>query len=76
MNESGNSVNHPILGDRLLFLGRRGIRLLRNRLESEDVLLEEALLDKLLQISSESTTMDGMVPLTVVERAILLRPRQ
>jgi len=39
-------------------------------------LLEEAMLDELFQISSEGPGMNGLVLLTVVERAVLLRPRQ
>jgi len=43
-----------------------------NCLRDEDVLLEEALLDELLQVSLEGPTMDGLVPLAVVVRLVLL----
>jgi len=43
---------------------------------SEDVLLEEALLDELFEISSESPTIDSLVPLTVMELVVPLRPGQ
>ena len=46
------------------------------RLRGEDVLLEEALLDELLQVSSEGQAMDGLVPLTIVVEEVLLRAGQ
>ena len=60
---SSSSVHHPVLNDCALLLGRRGVRLSRNCLRDEDVLLEEALLDELFQISLEGPTMDGLVSL-------------
>jgi len=74
--ESGSSVDHPVLSDAFLLMKRWDILLPRNCLGSEDMLLEEALLDDLFQIFSEGSLMDGLVPLTVAERAVLLRPRQ
>jgi len=73
---SGSSVDRPVLSDRVLFLERGGVRLSRNRLESEDVLLEEGLLDEVFQVSSESPAVDSLVPLIVVVRAVHLCPRQ
>ena len=73
--KSGSSVDHPVLSDHVMFLERRGVRRPRNRLGSEDVLFEEALLDELFQVSSEGPAMDGLVPLAVVVGAVL-RPGQ
>jgi len=70
--EVWHSIDRPVLSNRVLFLGRRGVRPPRNRLGSEDVLLEEGLLDEFYQVSSKVPTVDGLVPLTVVVRAILL----
>ena len=70
--KAGSSVDHPVLSDHVLFLGRWGVRPPRNHLRSEDILLEEVLLDELYQVSLEGPAMDGLVPLTVVVRAALL----
>jgi len=59
-----------------LFLGRQGVRPPRNHLGSENILLEEALLDKLFQVSSEVPTVNSLVPFTVIVQAVLLRPGQ
>ena len=64
--------NHLVLVDRILLPGRLCVWLRRNHLGGKDILLEEAWLDELLQVSSESQTVDGLVPLTVVVRAVLL----
>jgi len=64
--EDGKSIDYLVLGGRIL-LSRR---LCRHR--GEDVLLEEALLNNLLQVSSEGPTMDGLVPFTVMVGAVLL----
>ena len=57
-------------------MGGRGVRFLRNCLGGEDILLEEALLDELLQVFSEGPAMDGLVPFAVVVGAVFLRPGQ
>ena len=59
-------MDRPVLNDHVLILGR-GVHLSRNYLGGEDVLLEEALLDELFQISSEGLTMNGLVFLAIVE---------
>ena len=74
--EVGKLVDRSVLSDRVLLSGRQGIWLLRNRLGSEDIFFKEALLDEFFQIPSEGPTVDGLVPPTVVERAILLQPGQ
>ena len=48
------------------FWERLCVWLLRNHLKSENELLEEALLDEFLQVSSEGTAVDGLVPLAVL----------
>ena len=48
--EFGNLVDRPVLSDRVILLRRQGIQLSRNCLESEDIILEEALLDEFFQI--------------------------
>jgi len=58
-----------------LLSGRPCIWLPGNRLGCDDVLLGEALLDELLQVSLESPIMDGLVPFAVVVGAVL-RPGQ
>jgi len=55
-------------------LGRRlSARLSRfvGYLKSENIFLEEALVDELLQIPSQAPTIDGLVPLPVVVGAVL-----
>jgi len=64
--EVGKSVDHLVLVDRILLPRRLYIWLSGNHLRGLDVLLEEALLDKLLQVSSKGLTMDGPVPVIVV----------
>ena len=44
-----------------------------NRLGSEDILLEEAMLNEFLQVPSEGPTVDGFVSLALVLGAIFLR---
>jgi len=70
--EFGRSIDRPVLSDRVLLSRRRGVRLSRNCLGGKDVFLEKALLDELFQISSEGPTMDSLVTLAIVERAVLL----
>jgi len=75
----GKSVNRLVLGDHddhVLLPGRLYVWLPRNRLGSEDVLLEEALLDEFLQVSPEGPLVDGLVPFAVVVGAVPLRPGQ
>jgi len=61
--EVGKSVDRLVLVDHILLPKRLCIWLPGNHLRGEDVLLEEALLDELLQASSEGPIMDGLVPL-------------
>ena len=63
-----------VLVDHILFLGRLCIWLLGNHFRSEDVLLEEALLDKLLQVYFEGTAIDGPLSFAVVVGIVLLQP--
>jgi len=72
--EVRKSVNRLVLCDDTLLPGRLGVWLPRNHLGGEHVLLEEALLDELFQVSSEGLTMDDLVPFAVLVRAVLLRP--
>jgi len=74
--ESRKLVDRLVLGDHILLLGRLYDWLPRNHLGSEDIFLEEALLDKSLQVSQEGPTVDGLVPLAVVVEAVLFRPGQ
>jgi len=57
------SVDRLVLVGCILLPEMLCIWLLGNRLRGEYVFLEEALLDELLQVSSEDLTMDGLVPL-------------
>jgi len=60
------SVNHPILGDQVLWLGRWWSTELsgsRGCFHSEDVLFEETLLDELFQVLQEGPLVDGLCPL-------------
>jgi len=59
----GSSVDRLVLSELVLLLGRRGIHLLWNCLWGEDVILEEALLDELFQISSKGPAIDGLMSL-------------
>jgi len=71
----GKSVDCLVLANRILLPGRLCIWLPKNRLRGEDILLEKVLLNKLLQVSSEGPTMDGLVPFAVMVGAVL-RPKQ
>jgi len=54
--------------------GKTGCCPPRNHLGSEDVLLEETLLDELFQVSLRGPAVDGLVPLTVMVRVVLFSP--
>jgi len=72
--ELEKSVGSLILDELILLLMRLCIWLPRNCLGGEDVLIEEALLDKILQVFSEGPTIDGLVLFAVVVGAVLLQP--
>ena len=65
-------VDHFVLIDRILLSRRLCVWLSGNRLIGDDVLLEEALLDELLQVSLEGLAMDDLVPFAVMVVAVLL----
>ena len=71
--EVRKSVDCLVLVDRSLLPRRLCIWLSENRLRGEDVFLEEALLDELLQVFSEGPVMDALLPPTVMIGAVLLR---
>ena len=69
-------IDRHVLGDQIMLPRRLSVWLLGNCLRSEGVLLEKALLDQFLQVSSERPIMDGLVPFTIVVGAVLLQPRE
>ena len=67
------SLNHFVLSDCVLWLGRRqNTRLSRfdSCFRSQDVFFEEAQADDLFQIFPGASTVDSLVPLTIVVRAV------
>ena len=72
--EMAGSFNCFVFGDHMLWLGRRRSTRLSwpgDRFGDTDVFFEEALADELFQVSSKVLTMDGSVPLAVMEGTIL-----
>jgi len=77
--ENMGSINHLVLSDQVLWLGRRGALSCLNPkgcFGSEDVLFEEILLDELFQVLSEGPTMNGLVSLVVIVGAIFFYSRK
>ena len=70
--EVKKSVDRLELDDRVLLSGKLRVWLPTDHLGSENILLKEALLDELLQVSLEGPTVNGLVPLAIVVGAILL----
>jgi len=55
----GKPVDRLVPGDHMLFTWGLGVRMSKYGLRSEKIFLEETLFYKLLQILSESPTVDG-----------------
>jgi len=68
------SLDCFVLGDRVLWLGRRRSARLSGSedcLGSEDIFLEEAPMDEFFQILSEDPIMNGLVPFTIMVEVVL-----
>ena len=67
------SVNHLVLGDQVLWLGRRwsiGMSGSGGCFGSKDILFENNFLDELFQVFSDCSAMDGLVSLVIIVGAI------